>query len=191
MGNGQDIIPNNMFGNYANYVKSKSFVGGKECPILVIKNEVEEQQGSSTIENYTTLTITHMNASSYYLNTATKIGGEGIGFEIPVGALINYVDVYAGIVMSLNNVNVKTTFILTFTDGDIEVGSSDVFKQVVTNLVLLGAEFAIDKIETADDFLKLDGLFDIIHKVRLTGPVDIELVSHLSSRRINAIQDGE
>lgn len=191
MDNSQNVPPNNKFGNYANYVTSRSFVGGKECPILVIKNEVDDSEGSSALENYTTLTITHMNASSYFLNTATKMGGEGVGFEIPVGALINYADVYGSIVSSLNNANVKTTFILTFSDGDVDIGGSEVFKQVITNLVLLGAEFAIDKIETADDFLKLDSLFDIIHKVRLSRPADIELIAHLSARKINAIQDGE
>jgi hypothetical protein len=179
-----------MFGKPMDCSHLVHYSNGKEIPILVVKcqSNVSPYEDLSINEQRAATAIDHMNASVGLLSSRLDLQGAVIGLEIHIGVLIEYSEVYLEIIKSVTAVGVKVTFFVNFS-GEIFDRTDSVLETVITQMIQNGADFAIDKIETAEDFKSVEYIFELISKVRINKTMDMELVNHLVDKDIKAIQD--
>jgi hypothetical protein len=193
LSNYTEELINEIFGSNVGCSLSVTHMDGKEINILVFKNtkmQNSEQDFSSVNEERAATTISHMNASLSALNSPVDLHDAQIGLELSIGVLIDFIDVYRMIVAQLSDKGIQTTFFISFGDDNVDINSFAV-ESVISDLVNLGADCAVDKLQTVADFERCEHIFELITKIRLNKQnfQNSEFIEMLSAKSIKAIQD--
>lgn len=181
-----------VFGKDTNCSFSVTQIDGKQIQFLILKNKSfihDSLEVDSVNELRSATTVTHMNASLSLINSGSNLSDTKIGFELSMGVLVDFIDVYRLMVTQLQEKKIQSTFFISFDDDFVDL-SSGVVESVITDLISVGADFAIDNLQTVSDFEKVEYLFELITKIRLDfqKKPTIDLIERLSSRSIQAIR---